>query len=339
MPGMDIFDSDPFSMVALTARLLDRPHVPRRIGQMGIFESEGITTTDCAVEKRGNTIQLVQTTPRGGPGVQNTDDTRDLLRIPTARIALDDAVNADEVQGVRAFGSETDLEMLEEKVDRKNGRMSDSIAATEEHQRIGALKGKVLDADGSTLLDLFDRFGVAAQSEVAMDFANVAEGDLRTKVNQAIIRPIEDELGDLPYDSIHVQCSSQFFDDLVAHVEVRAALKNFEAGAMSLLQRSARRSIDFAGVTWEEYRGKVGNTKYVADDKAHAFPIGVPGLFLTRYAPAEFWDTVNTQGLPRYARQYADASFPDSRRNLHVQAQVVHFCTRPRTLFPLKRGA
>lgn len=338
MPGMDVFDQRAFSMVSLTAALLDLAHVPMRLAELGIFQAEGITTTEASVERQGNTLILVQTSPRGGAAVQNQKDARELIKIPTARIALEDAVMADEVQNVRAFGSDSQLQTLQSVVNRRNARMSNSIVATEEFQRIGALKGLVKDADGTTLLDLFAVFGVVAQTEVAMDINNVAEGDLRPKINVNIIRPIEDEIGGLPYESIHVQCSSAFFDDLVKHVEVREALKGFPAGAQRLLERTARRSIDFAGVMWEEYRGAVGGTKYVDDDKAHAFPVGVPDLFLTRYAPAEFWDTVNTIGLPRYARQFTDPQNPDSKRVLRVQSQPFHICTRPRTLIPLRRG-
>lgn len=338
-PTMDVFESNAFSMVSLTAALLDRPHVPMRIGDLGIFEARGMRTLKASIERRGSTLVLVQTSPRGGPVEQNTKNLRDLIDIPTARIALEDSVMADEVQNVRSFGSESELRTLQEELNERIFDMSQSIVATEEHQRIGALKGQVLDADGSVLLDLFTTFGVAAQAEVGLDIASTAEGQLRSKINQTIIRPIEEELGGLSYQGIHVMCDGTFFDDLHAHADVREALKGFPAGSQRLLERTARRTLDFGGVMWEEYRGKVGTTDYIAANKAHAFPIGVRDLFLTRYAPAEYWSTVNTVGLPRYVRTMADPSEPDSKRTVRVQTQVLHICTRPRTLIPLRRGA
>ena len=47
--------------------------------------------------------------------------------------------------------------------------------ATLEHLRIGAIKGQILDADGTTILyDLFDEFGVSQQAEVDFDLDNNA---------------------------------------------------------------------------------------------------------------------------------------------------------------------
>jgi hypothetical protein len=333
---MDAFNSDVFDMQTLTLALLDQPHVPRRLAEMSLFEEEGVATTSISVEKQGNTLTLVQTTQRGAPALQNVPDARELTSIPTVRLAIEDSVMADEVQNLRAFGSETDVTTLEAEVAKRNLRMSNSIEATIEYHRVTALEGNVLDADGSTLLDLFTTFGVTQQTEVDFDLDNAspASGALR-KVCSSVIRLIEDELGGLPYSSIHAMVSSQFFDDLTAHPEYRANKLSWEA-AGALDERIARRAVTFGGITFEEYRGTIGSTKYVADDKARIFPIGVPGLFVTRYGPAEYWDTVNTIGLPRYARQVA-AREPDVYRTFRVQSHPVNICTRPRVLIPAKR--
>jgi hypothetical protein len=280
---------------------------------------------------------LVGTTARGAPATQNTKDDRDIYTLPTYRLALEDAVFADEVQNVRGFGSETELESLGDEVNRRNLRMSRSLQATEEIHRINAIKGTLLDADASTLINLHTRFGVTQQTEVDFDLDNgsPASGALR-KVCSSVIRTIEDELGGLPYTEIMAICDSAFFDDLTAHPEYRANKLNFE-DARDLSGRIARRRVTFGGITFEEYRGSVGGTAYVAANKAHVFPLGVPDLFITRYAPAEFWDTVNTVGLPRYARQYPDAANPDSKRVLRVQTQMISLCTRPRCVVPAKR--
>jgi len=330
MAHMNAFDSDVFGMMQLSATLLDQPHLPKRLGELGIFEEEGIRTTSLTVEQQGNTLVLVQTTPRGGPAIQNIPDQRNLVSIPTARIAVEDAMTADEVQNLRAFGSESDLTTLQAEVNKRNLRMSNSIEATMEHQRAGAINGLVLDADGSTLVDLFTTFGVSAQTPVDFDLAAGVAGALREKCS-AVIRSIEDELGGLPYSGIHAMCGADFFDALTSNGEYRENKLSWEA-ASALEQRIAGRRVDFGGITFEEYRGNVGGMAYVPVDQAKIFPIGVPSLFLTRYAPAEYWETVNTVGLPRYARQVPSAD-PSVQRIFRVQSQVVNICTRPRVLF------
>ena len=349
MPGSDVFAaaaaSRAFSMRSLMARLLDAAHIPQRLGELNLFTARPIATLKASVEKKGNTLTLVQTTPRGGPGVQNVKDGRELVDIPTARIALDDTISADEVQDVRQFGSEDMLKPFQAEVDERIVRMSNSIEATLEHMRMGAMKGQVLDADGAVLLNLFTAFGVSAQTEVDFDLDNAtpASGVLR-KLCAGQERKIRTELGGLPYRNIMGITSPEFFDDLIAHPEVRETVKNFPA-ALSLRESGVGAGgnsqpvmqLQFGGITWEEYRGSVGGTLYVSASKAHLFPVGVPELFLTAYAPAEYFDTVNRRGLPRYVRPNPENQDNDSRKTFRVQSHPMSICTRPRTLIPARR--
>ncbi len=339
---LDVFQASAFTMVNQTARLEDMPHQPRRLAQLGLFQEDGIATTQLTVERRENTLFLVPTSPRGGPGTQNSRDGRNIRVFPTYRIAPEDTISADEVQNVRQFGTDDVLESYQAEVDRRVARMDASIAATEEFYRVNAIKGILLDADGSSLLNLFTEFGVSAQTE--QDFAMATgdspadDGSLRRKCT-AIIRLIETELGGLPYTGIHGLCSPEFFDDLIAHPEVRNSVKNWP-GAMELRERFGGqqvRVLDFGGIEFEEYTGTVSGTRYVAADKAHFVPRGVPELFISRYAPAEYIDTVNTVGRPRYVVPNPDGTDPKHHQTWRVQSQMIHLCTRPRTLVPAKR--
>ena len=59
-------------------------------------------------------------------------------------------------------------------------------------------------------------------------------------------------------------------------------------------------------------------------------PLGVPDLFITRFAPADYEETVNTMGLPRYMRQYM---MPNGKgRHIEVESNPISLCTRPTAL-------
>ena len=64
-------------------------------------------------------------------------------------IPHDDVVLPEEVQGIRAFGSENELEALANLIAKKLQTMRNKHAITLEHLRMGALKGMILDADGT----------------------------------------------------------------------------------------------------------------------------------------------------------------------------------------------
>jgi hypothetical protein len=63
-------------------------------------------------------------------------------------IPHDDVVLPEEVQGIRAFGSETEMETVAGVMARHLETMRNKHAITLEHLRMGALKGVILDADG-----------------------------------------------------------------------------------------------------------------------------------------------------------------------------------------------
>src|SRR5690606_17668461 len=162
---------------------------------------------------------------------------------------------------------------------------------------IGAIKGVVTYSDGSTL-NLFTEFGVQQISETDFDLDNgsPAEGALRKKC-AAVLRTIGTELDGLPWSGMaHAFCGDNFFDDLLAHKEVRETYTGWtEAQSLSegYIDANGKSwgAFEFGGIVWENYRGAVGGTTFVNTDKCHIFPVGVPDLFRTYWAPADYIET------------------------------------------------
>ena len=61
----------------------------------------------------------------------------------------------------------------------------------------------------------------------------------------------------------------------------------------------------------------------------------MPDLFITRFAPANYIETVNTIGLPRYAKGVVDQW--GKRVDFEAQSNPLNICTRPRCLMKGKR--
>jgi hypothetical protein len=98
---------------------------------------------------------------------------------------------------------------------------------TLEHHRVGAIKGQILDADGSTVLyNLFTEFGVEQQA-LHIALSNAA-ANVRQKA-VAIQRLIENELGGEPVTGYRAFCGDDFFDGLLEHAKVKGALKYQES--------------------------------------------------------------------------------------------------------------
>lgn len=331
---LDIFNSDLFGVVSLTDAINKPVFQPQRIGQMGLFSERGVNTLTILVEEKAGLLTLVSPSPRGSPG-QTLDKPKAAGRpfvIP--HFQIDDAIYADEVQGVRAWGTESELETVQGKVAERLMIHRASHEVTLEYARIGAVIGVITYADGSTT-DLFSEFGVTQDTEIDWDLDNAspAAGVLRGRA-AALVRLMSTNLGGLPFFGIQALVGDTFYDQLMAHSEVRNTFLN-HPGAAALRQSyvvngQSFGSFDFGGINFENYRGAVGGTTFVNTNKAHFFPTGVPSLFRTYFAPADYEETVNTIGKMLYVKQYP---MPNGKgRNMEVQMNQLSICTRPKAL-------
>lgn len=346
---LNIFEGDAFSVVRLTQAINDLKYKPSRLAELGIFEVQNVDTTIISVEKKGDLLVIVPPSQRGGPGsTVGPEPKRDLRALHVPHFEINDAVSAEEVQGVRAFGTTSQLETVISKIASRLAIAVNSFAATEEHARMGAVKGIVTYSDGSTM-NLFNEFGVTQEAEVNFDLAaaSPADGILRKKC-AAITRQVSGILGGIPFTGLWALCGDEFFDALLQHKEVRETYKGWSE-AQILREgyigpnRSSYGIFEFGGIVFENYRGatipgaKDGTAQtFIHTDKCHIFPLGVPGLFNTVYAPADYEETVNTIGQRLYAKQYA---FPNGKgRHLDSQMNALQYCARPKLLIQGKRA-
>lgn len=335
MPALDIFNNDAFSVQSLTKAINDTPYQPMLLGEMGLFSEEGITTTAVSIERQGTTISLIPAATRGAPGRPEGNDKRKLIPISTVHLPQRASVNADEVQNLRAFGSESELESVQTLVNKKLGKLRRNIDVTLEWQRMGALKGQVLDADGTTvLLDMFTTFGLTQQT---LDM--VLDND-STKVKQKCLvaqRLVEAALGGLMHRGLVALCGADFFDALTTHPAVEKAYDRWMDSAflrdVQRGQESGSMGFAFGGIVWREYKGAVGNTQFIAANKSYLVPMGVPDLFVTHFAPADYMETVNTNGLPYYAKQ----EFMQFNKGVEIESQSnpISINTRPNAVVEL----
>ena len=202
---LDVFNQDAFSAISLSQAVNDLSAFPMdlgRIGKLGIFSEQGIETDTIAVEIDSNTLKLVPNTPVGAPASEIAKDKRKVRNFRAPYLPVKGEVLAVEVQNIRGFGT-TQLMGFQEAVNRRAKPMINALDATVEFHRMGALKGIILDADGSTIYDLFTEFGVTQNS---VDFVlGTATTEMKTKCT-AVSRLVEAALGIAPFTGIDVWC-------------------------------------------------------------------------------------------------------------------------------------
>lgn len=329
----NIFTSAPFQMIQMTDAVNRLPIAPSRIQTMGLFEEQGITTTSIQVDSRDGVLGLVPDTARSGPNNQlkkSNGVTRDFR---TSHFPVETSILASEVQNIRNYGS-ADLATLESLRDMRLGEIVGSLDATLEYQRLGALKGVITDADGSTVkYNLFTEFGL---TQTVRDFAFSSAGTVIGNRCRQVQRDIYEALGSgVSARGVHVFCGKTWFEAFIEHPNVKEKYLNWQA-AGQMTDQGFLKPFSYGGMTFEEYYGTVGSVQFVADNEAWAFPVGVPGLYKTYFAPGDFMSAVNQVGLPRYAA--SELMDWDRGVKLMAESNPVSLCRRPKALVKLTQS-
>jgi hypothetical protein len=113
------FSNDAFNMVALTAAINRIPNNYGRLEQLNLMPAEGVRTRTILIEEMSGVLNLLPTMPVGAPSSLGTQGKRKVRSFVIPHIPHDDVVLPEEVQGLRAFGSENDLEALSNLIARK----------------------------------------------------------------------------------------------------------------------------------------------------------------------------------------------------------------------------
>lgn len=333
MADLSIFAGDEFGRIALTTAInmpTEGEAVPTSLD--ALFEESGVTTTAVFIERENDSLTLVPAAERGAPSDPTTGPGRDMIPFQTIHLPTRAVIRADEVQGIRAFGTETELETVQAMVEKRLLKMRKRIDATIRYQRVGAITGKVYDADGARLLlDLYARFGI--EQQVTAFTMGASETKLLAKVTEAK-RKAEDVVGGSGIIAGWLGvCGRNWFDAFTNHDSVQKAFDRWNDG--QFLRQDNRVGFSFGGVNWEEFYGKVGSIVYMDPDAAYLVPIGVDGLFITNFAPADYMETVNTTGVPFYASQ--EPLRHNKGIDMEAQSNPLSLCTMPRAIIKLTK--
>lgn len=328
---LDMVNNDAFGVIPLTQSINIIPNVYGRLNQLGLFPAKGVTDSLVAVEINNGVLNIIPAKPRGGESTQNQSGKRQMRYFSIPHLPLDDMLKAEDLNRVRAFGAADRTVALAQLVARKQQELALKHYITLEFLRNGALKGKVLDATGAVLLDLFSEFNIAEKS-VEFALAN-ADTDVDAKCREVNLHISKELKGDTK-TYVHGLCDSTFFDALVAHPKVRAAYLNYQQA--NPLRDDLSEGFKHQGIFFEVYPGEAadaaGNVhQFIPAGTCRFFPMGTSETFATYLAPADFLETVGTEGLPMYSKLYYDQQL-NRWVGVHTQSNPLPICLRPSVL-------
>ncbi|MBO9451450.1 major capsid protein [Tropicibacter sp. R16_0] len=338
MAHIDIFKGDAFRVIEMSEAVNEIPIQWGRVGELGIFTPKPIRGTTFSIENKGGVLQLISSSERGTSLPAGERPKRKLRPFETERFGLKSTITASDVDGIRAFGSESELVQVAGEVAERQTTLRGSVDITREYLRCGALQGIVMDADGSEILDLYDAFGIT-RKEVNFELGT-ASTELGSKAEEVVDYVRTHLLGDV-MTGARALCGPDFWNGLMAHDDFRARFRYFENNRGADPERTnVSGGFEWKNIIWEKYLaeapvpqedGSAIVRRFVPSDEAVFFPEGTRQTFRDFNGSADYMPMVNQPGQPFYS-----AVFPDVQQSrfvdVEVMMQTLPMCLRPGAL-------
>lgn len=330
-------DYSRYTTEQLSAAIMKRDNEYGLLNGMGLFQEVGISDRHVKVEIGKQTLSLIPTSPIGTPApAADTPDESNIRILPTFRHARMATVLAEEVQGVRRFGSNDMVETVDQKVMERLDKLQREHRQTKEFLRWAALRGNVVDPDGERVLyNTYTLMG-ETQKEIDWDLNDAAEVDPIQDGNTELLDYFEENALGETINGVVMFCSPGYHNALRKNKAFREAFTYF-AGQPNPNRESLHVPFLFKDVLYVRHIGKASfkkkdgsivTHKFIPDNEAIAVPLGTNETFGTFFGPGEFADAVNTIGQEMYVKP--DVMKLDMGLELHSFAYQLNIVLQPR---------
>lgn len=317
-----------FEVVTLTEAVnqIERPEM--RIfntlfrGRVHAMDSDAISWDVITGSQR-----LLQSISVYAPATVTEKTGRKTITVTAPRLAAKRFVHTAELNRLRAYGSEQAVELMKQRIAREQYDMRREIDRTLEYWASTILQGKLVDADGTTLVD----YGLtSAHKPTASPLWTDASADPLKDIRSWKRLIAKD--AKVPITRYYAFVGYEVMDALLENAKVRDLLKQGRGVQLAEDGKIQR----LAGVDMEEYLGTYvdqnGNEKYFVDSK-HFCLVGIgPDVFDCPYAPVVDDDAPGGVGNPGPRQMYFSKSWQEkdpSGRWIKVEARPLPILKAP----------
>lgn len=305
----DLENAWPFTARHLTETINEIPNQYGYIEELGWAPGEGVATTAIEIAKVGDAIRVLPNVERGGPSSTKGAPAEDAIFIKIPSFPQTHTITPADVQDwVQKANRQYKPKTMEQSLAERLESLRWDHDLTLEYQRIGAIKGKLLDGSGQELIDLHDAFGVVQK---VVDFElDVAGTEVTEKVDEVLSFIRANLLGEV-MTGVDILVDKAFFNALVKHPNVEKFYLGYVNAMMianPTYQPKYGRIFDFHGVTFREYDASVTlydgtSVPLIAAGEGHAVPVGTRDAFRTYFGPPNDIRYVNSEGMEIFMSQ------------------------------------
>lgn len=308
---LDFLREPRYSVRNLSDAILRIPNEYSLLSQLGLFPERGIRTTYVEVEIKNGVLNLIPMSERGAPAPRKQKNSRHTRVMKTLFMQMDDTIRPSDLQNLPAFGTDQFFEGFDEEMMDRMFELQRAYRQTHEFMRWGALRGDVLDADGTTVL--YNSYTEMGESQVSVDFKfGTTSTDGIMAATKTVRRNVaRNALGETVRRMVYL-CHPTFFDNVTNHPSIIEAYKhNAGVGRPNPL-------LDDLGVTYFSHGtatfiehdgfatyvdpddGTSSENQFITENEAIAVPMGTQQTFRSYFSPGEMMDAVNLPGQSMY---------------------------------------
>lgn len=341
----------PYQATDLTEQINRIPNSYGLIRAMGLFGPDGgtpVISTVVEITIEDGILRVLPAKDRGGPGTPAERETGKKIFLEVPHFPDLDLITPQDIQNMMVIAARTRRPAtVEDELAKRLRNIRNNHDITLEYLRMGALKGLILDGNGTTLYDLYDVFGF---NKVTVDFLlGTAGTDIIDKCNQ-VFQSIASNLKGETMSRVEVLVDSSFFNKFIQHAKVAPYWTSNQLGVAAIAQMERTnlggqwgRVFEFQNLLFREYYGSAPTrdntgakvtTPFLAAGYGTAYPAGTQNMFDTYFAPADDIRFVNTPGEQIYISP--EVLKHGAGIELKSQSNPLPICKRPEALVEVR---
>lgn len=332
----DFGNNNQFSVADWTEELNTIPNQWGTIGNLGVFQEEGVAEHVVQFEEIIKDGALIVDRIRGDRSNVGREAQRKIHSFNVPHFPMEDAIYPQDIQGKRAYGSASEAETFDLVRARKMERIRQNHAWTLEAARAQAIVLETVYApNGTVTQDWAAEFGV---TRTTVDFTFGTSTTEMVGNIETAISTIQDNASGENFTEIVALCSPTFFARLISHPTVKLAYQFYSSTQSPLRERLAPggsgvvrgRQFEYAGCRFIEMRDTYAGVQLIPNGEAYFLPLG-SRAFRTYFSPANRFGLVNTIAeTGPYFFEYVSPNGTEYR--LETEQNMVNAVLRPKLI-------
>lgn len=281
MPQLaEIFDHEAFALTSLTTGYDSSEYIDPQV--LNMFEVENVENRSVLIVKSGKSLQVLMPGEIGSHPNIEKHDAENAAPVQLFRYPFDTSVVPSDLNRIASLKDKklkaAELAVLvksQMKKHKANHRYTSLFTA------YSALKGKVTNAKGVVLVNLFNVLGVAERKvDLKLGTAGTNVPELLKALRKETVKKAKDH-GHLTLTGVECRVGQEFIEKILNHDSVKAFYSEEIHAKRVVAFADDPSEINICGITF------ISDEADAVCEKGASYPKGVNGLFAMLRAPAD----------------------------------------------------